>query len=123
MDLSVARNAIEMLYTDTCTVFEYRDVENPVTCITSKQLVGVDGLVDVPCRLSTSRMNKTAADGVAPSISQTMKLILAPEININAGSRIVITRNGVTTAYRRSGEPARYTNHQEIMLELEEEYA
>ena len=122
IDLTAARAGIEILYTDTCTISEYRDVEDPATCITSKQLVVV--VENVPCRLSYK--NKTlqaAGDGVAPSVSSSPKLILAPEININAGSRIEVTRNGVTTAYKRSGEPARYTNHQEIMLELEEEYA
>ena len=122
MDLSVARNALEMLYSDTCTVSEYRDVENAETCITSKQLVIV--AENVPCRLSYK--NKTiqaVGEGVAPSVSSSPKLILAPEININAGSKIAVTRNGVTTVFKRSGEPARYTNHQEIMLELEEEYA
>lgn len=120
IDLSVARTGIEMLYTDTCTVSEYRDVEDIETCITSKQLVIVEE--NVPCRLSFKTI-KVTGDDVAPSISTSTKLILAPEININAGSKIEVTRNGVTTSYKRSGEPARYTNHQEIMLELEEDYA
>lgn len=114
------RNALETLYTDTCTVSDYRDVENKETCITSKQRYIV--AENVPCRLSFKKI-KAAGDGVVASISQSTKLIIAPEIVINAGSRIEVTRNGVTTAYKRSGEPARYTNHQEIMLELEEEYA
>ena len=120
IDLTSARVGLEMLYTDTCTISEYRDVEDPDTFVTNKQLVVV--AENVPCRLSFKTI-KAAGDGSAPSISTSTKLILSPEININAGSKIAVTRNGATTVYKRSGEPARYTNHQEIILELEEEYA
>lgn len=120
IDLSVARAGLEMLYTDICTVSEYRDVENPETCITSKKIVIV--AENVPCRLSFKTI-QSAGDGEAPSVSMSTKLFIAPDIAINAGSKIAVTRNGVTTIYIRSGEPARYTNHQEIMLELEDEYA
>lgn len=109
-----------MLYTDTCTVSEYRSVKDPKTHITNKQLVVV--VENEPCRLSHKSITSTG-DGVAPSVSMTTKLIISPDIAIHAGSKIAVTRNGVTTVYKQSGEPARYTNHQEIMLELEEDYA
>ena len=122
IDLSLARAGLEMLYTDTCTVSEYRDVYDTESCITSKQLVIV--AENIPCRVSTIYHKHSAAGGgMVPSVSKTMKLFLASEINIKAGSKIAVTRNGTTTDYTRSGEPVRYTNHQEIMIELEEEYA
>lgn len=120
IDLTSARVGLERLYTDVCTISEYQSVKDPDTHITNKQLVVVTE--NVPCRLSHKTLQATG-DGAAPSVSMVTKLIIAPEIAINAGSKISITRNGVTTVYKQSGEPARYTNHQEIMLELEEDYA
>ena len=54
----------------------------------------------------------------ASALSQTIKVFLAPEVNVKPGSKLSITRNGVTTDYKNSGEPARYDTHQEITLEL-----
>ena len=54
---------------------------------------------------------------------QTIKLFIAPEIDIKPGSKIDVTHLGVTTSYKRSGNPAVYHTHQEIMLELWENYA
>ena len=120
IDLTAARAGLEMLYTDVCTVSEYQSVEDPLTHITNKILTIV--AENVPCRLSHRRLHATG-DGAAPTVSMVTKLIISPEIKINAGSKISVTRNGVTTVYKQSGEPARYTNHQELMLELEEDYA
>ncbi|HBG6803388.1 TPA: hypothetical protein KRI71_003771, partial [Clostridioides difficile] len=42
-----------------------------------------------------------------------------PNINIKAGSKLIITtQNNITREYARSGESAIYPNHQEIILEL-----
>lgn len=120
IDLTVARVGLEMLYTDVCNISEYLSIKDPITHITNKQLVVIHE--NVPCRLSHKTIQSTG-DGAAPVVSQSTKLIIAPEIAIHAGSKISVTRNGVTTVYKQSGEPARYTNHQEIMLELEEDYA
>ena len=51
------------------------------------------------------------------------KLFISPEVEIKPGSKIVVTQNGVTTEFSNSGKPAIYTNHQEIMLKLFEDYA
>ena len=40
-----------------------------------------------------------------------------------SGSKITVTQNGKTTDYCLSGESAVYTSHQEIALELFEDYA
>ena len=54
----------------------------------------------------------------AAQLVQTIKIFLAPEIRVQAGSKLTVTQNGVTTEYKSSGEPALYQTHQEIMLEL-----
>lgn len=105
-------NPIEQLYTGNCTVSEYHDVTDPITKITKKQEAVV--LTDQRCRLSFKNI-PSASNG---TVSQSIKLFVSPDITIKPGSKIVITQNGVTASYTRSGEPAIYTNHQEISLEL-----
>lgn len=71
----------------------------------------------VPCRLSFSSA-PAAGEGAAAAVSQTVKLFLPPDIDIPAGSRIEVEREGQTLYYIRSGEPARYPGHQEVNLEI-----
>ena len=52
------------------------------------------------------------------NLTQIVKLIISPDVNINPGSKIIVTNNGKITEYKNSGVPATYSNHQEIMLEL-----
>ncbi|HBG1494195.1 TPA: hypothetical protein KPH48_002465, partial [Clostridioides difficile] len=44
----------------------------------------------------------------------TIKLFISPDIEIKAGSKLIINDK----EYVRSGESAIYPNHQEIILEL-----
>lgn len=77
----------------------------------------MDVLVDQPCRLSFSS-SPSATNGDVAEINQTVKLFFSPEIKVKEGSKITVTQNGVTTAYKQSGTPAHYPTHQEILLEL-----
>ena len=114
------RQAIESLYSDECSVYEYRKVKNPQTKVTELEEVCV--LENQPCRLSYETIKETS-DGILGGVTQIVKLFIAPEINLATGSKIAVTRHGRTVNYTRSGEPAVYTNHQEIMLDLFKEYA
>ncbi|MGO0854089.1 hypothetical protein ACTPDQ_21135, partial [Clostridioides difficile] len=61
----------------------------------------------------------SATDGKVAKLVQTIKLFISPNINIKAGSKLIITtQNNITKEYIRSGESAIYPNHQEIILEL-----
>ena len=115
MDLSIARKHIEKLYLDRMTVIEYQEVTDPESFITSHQEVVVHE--NVPCKLS-HHMPQVTGDGEAGSLFLSSFLTCSPDLVINAGSKIEVTRNGVTTAYKNSGEPARGLNHQKIMLEI-----
>lgn len=120
IDLSVARPYIEMLYKDTCTVIELHDVVDPITHITSKQEVVVHE--NVPCKLS-HHVPLYSGEGVTSGLNLSSYIILNPDLEIKAGSRIDVIRNGKTISYKNSGEPARHHNHQKIMLTLEDDYA
>lgn len=74
-------------------------------------------------RLSFQSRNSAAKDDGYSTVSQSVVLFIAPEVEIPSGSKITVTQNGKTTDYCRSGESAVYTSHQEIALELFEDYA
>lgn len=120
MYMDAARKAIEMLYKDTCTIYEKQKVIDPITHTTTFKEVAVHE--NIKCRLSFSSIS-VVGNEEAPSKAQTTKLFIAPEIDIKPGSKISINRQGKTLDYKRSGEPAIYSNHQEIMLDLFERYA
>lgn len=114
------RRAIERLYTDVCSItnqverFDETNGQNyfDTVCIADS----------LPCRVSYGSV-ASAEQNEAATLKQTVKLFVAPEVNIEAGSRIAITRNGKTVQYKASGQPAMYSSHQEISLELADDYA
>lgn len=114
------RKAIERLYKGKCTIYVKCPVEDPNTKITRFEEQAV--LVDEPCRLSFSNIPVTE-NGVVAGIKQVTKLFISPNVEIPPGSKIEVTQEGRTTLHQRSGEPAVYGSHQEIMLEKFERYA
>lgn len=109
------RKALERLYTDTCTIIEYQEYQKPNKSTGHRE---VPVLENQPCMISFKTSNSTDNTESASALSQIVKVFLAPEINVKAGSKLSITRNGVTTDYKNSGEPARYDTHQEIVVEI-----
>ena len=119
--MNIVRQAIERLYKGLCSVrvkVSSVNKETGETVFTEKVV-----LTEQPCRLSFSSRNSSAKDDGYNTVSQSVVLFIAPEIEIPSGSRITVTQNGKTTDYCRSGESAVYTSHQEIALELFEDYA
>ncbi|ENY8570605.1 TPA: hypothetical protein KRL22_001421 [Clostridioides difficile] len=119
--VSKTRKAIEMLYRDKCTIVEYQPIKDPVTKRTNNKEVIV--LENQPCKLSYKNI-VSATEGKVAKLEQTIKLFVSPNISVKAGSKLIITnQNNITKEYIRSGEPAIYPNHQEVLLELCEDKA
>lgn len=116
-----ARKAIESTYTGVMTVSERQSVKDPNTHITSTKEVVV--LENQPCKLSFETLSNAVQTDTVATISQGVKVFLSPDVSIKPGSKLTVTQNGVTTAYKSSGVPAVYPTHQEIMLELSNNYA
>lgn len=116
-----ARKAIESMYDGTCTIIERQKVKLPNKSTGFKDIVVLE---DIPCRLSFKTITNTnqAETGVS-AVVQVTKVFIAPEIQVKPGSKLTITQNDVTTEYKSSGQPAIYTTHQEIELELFERWA
>lgn len=113
-----ARKALESTYEGRATVVEYQKIKDEYG-LTSFQEVTV--LEDQPCKLSFETLTSTSGDPVA-TVTQGVKLFLAPDVVIKAGSKIIVTQNGRITEYSNSGVPAVYSTHQEIMLTLFENW-
>lgn len=103
------------------TVSERQSVKDPNTHITSTKEVVV--LENQPCKLSFETIAATVQTDTAAALSQGVKVFLSPDVSIKAGSKLTVTQNGVTTAYKSSGVPAVYPTHQEIILTLFERWA
>lgn len=116
-----ARKAIESTYTGVMTVSERQSVKDPNTHITSTKEVVV--LENQPCKLSFETIAATAQTETAASLTQGTKLFLPPDVEIKAGSKIIVEQDGVKNAYSASGVPAVYPTHQEIILTLFERWA
>lgn len=116
MAIKQARKAIESLYDSTCTVIEYKQEKDPDT----KKMVSKEVTVyqEKPCKLSYSSIGKSNQTEAANAVTQIIKVFIAPELYIKAGSKLIISGRGRTTEYKNSGVPAVYNTHQEIVLEL-----
>lgn len=107
---------LQMLWKGKCTVKVKRARMNPITKRTEYD--EVTSCTDEPCKLSFETISSTDENSNAASITQKAKLFIGPDVNIPPGSKIAVTQNGRTVDYEQTGEPAVYTNHQEIILNL-----
>lgn len=118
---NAARQAQESLYEGVATIIEYKKVKDEKTKTTKYENITI--VEDQPCRVSFSNITTVSQGDSAASKKQTIKLFISPDITIKPGSKIIVTQNGITTDYTYSGVPARYSTHQEIMLELFERWS
>lgn len=114
--VSARRKAIESLYKGLCTVMVCQEFDDPITHVTKHGEAPL--FTDIKCKLSYEKQTSATRTGGPAVLTQTIKLFIAPELDIPAGSKIIVTQHGKTTEFARSGEPAVYMDHQEIILEL-----
>lgn len=115
--MNKVRKAIESLYIGMCNIYEYKEVFDEQTKLSSKQEVITHE--NIKCKLSYKNSPKSKD----AEVTQIIRLLIAPEIEIRPGSKIVVTQSGKTTAFKNTGEPQMFINHQEIELELFERWA
>lgn len=115
------RKVLEQTYEDACTIYEYQKVTDEDTNITDTKLVAT--VENQPCKLSFENLSATSDAGNVAQKNIAVKLFIAPEIEVKAGSRIEVTHNGETTCYSNSGVSGKFFTHQEINLELAERRA
>ena len=114
------RKAIELLYKGRCDIYEYEVVKDEKTKRkVNKEILKYSG---IPCRLSFADSGRTIQKEMG-RIEQGIKLFLSPDISVKPNSKIIVTQNNRTVAYKNSTPANFHTNHQEINLELAEDYA
>lgn len=108
------RKAIERLYDSSCTV------------IVSQEYVSDNGVTEFkdvilyskqPCRISQQSVTKASNNHVVSEVDKIISLYIAPELDIPAGSKILITYNNLTREYKSAGLPSVYDTYQKIQLE------
>jgi len=111
---------LRRFWNDRCDIFVRESAVDPQTGRTvfhERKL-----RADLPCRLSfrisfeTVSAVRDVGEG-ASSAGQAVKLFLAPEIHVPAGSKIVVRRGGRELVFARSGIPAVFDHHQELRIE------
>ena len=117
----MVNNPLALLWTGKCTIYEFQDITDPETYQTTQEEVPV--LVDEPCRLSYNHEQATNIRSGAAVVSQSITLFIRPDLVVKPGSVIEVTQCGVTERYKGSGQPAIYSNHQQIVLQLYEDNA
>lgn len=117
--MNLVRKIIESTYCDTCTVVETQKEKIKGVVNTQEAIT----LEDQPCKLSFESIRAADKTEAATEIAQETKLFVCPEIEIKSGSKIIVTHGGKTYVYARSGIPAVYETHQEILLEAYKERA
>lgn len=111
----MVRKSLEKLWLGRCTVKVFEEVEAPITHVTSqRELIKYE---DVKCKLSYKTVAVAVATDGPAKVAQQIKLSLGNEYDIPAGCKIIVTQSGVTKTFTRSGEPAVYRDHQEIVLD------
>ena len=118
--MNLVRQVLERMYVGECTITEHLEYDKPNGGTGFRE---VTVLMKEPCRLSFQNKEAANAGERASRITQTIKLFLRPDVPVREGSKITVTQNGVTADYTRSGVPAVYETHQEVVLDLWKEWA
>ena len=117
--IAKVRAALEKGYIGTCDVIERVQTTGANHAQTYTETVTQKA---VPCRLSFASSPATDAGNVA-GVAQAIKLFYPPDVTIKTGSKLLVTQNGVTTAYQHTGREAVYASHKEAELDLFERWA
>lgn len=118
--IAAARKAQESGYYGKATVVEYVKVTNKKHLTKNEEKVVLE---NQPCRLSFESIKQAVQTETVANTPQIVKLFIAPDVIIKAGSKITVTQSGITADYTYSSVPAVYPTHQEIILKLYEERA
>ncbi len=113
--------AISKLWTSRCDVVNYVNATDEQTHITRTKEVTI--LADVPCRVSFKTIKEAQQTEAPAEVEQIIKLFVASDINIPAGSKVIVKQNGITSEYKASGVSAVYSAHQEIVLDYFKEWS
>ena len=106
------RKMLEKTYEGLCTIKMMTTIKVDGETTTKEGII----VENQPCRLSHRSNTHTKQGPVNAEVNQTVKLFLAPEVEVKPGSKITVVQHGRTYNLEASGLPAVYSTHQEINL-------
>lgn len=113
--IALKRMAIESIYDHRMTVYDRTEVFNPQTGFSEMKDVPIEGLIDVPCRVSNQLAQPT--EDLPREFAQRISLICAPEYDIPEGCRIHIDfYNGIEEDYQMVSTSRDYSDHQTLIM-------
>lgn len=112
--------ALRSLWCDRCTVYKMNNGKKTGSSFTKQTWTVL--FENAPCRMSHKSVTIASDTGTAARMFQQTVLILDKALEIPAGSKITVTHEGVTRNYEYSGVPAVYSVHQEIPINLREDW-
>lgn len=118
MSLNMIGNIAGRLYRHKCDVIEMKSQKGEIN-----NTMPVTVLENIPCRISFSSSPANSRGKEVSSTGQKARLFLAPDVNIKAGSRIIVSGEGFKTEYECAGTAAVYESHQEIDIILRKQFA
>lgn len=109
--------AIEKMYVDSADVYRYEDIRDPDTGVTKK--VPVLKYEKQSCRISQRALAANAQTEAQNDIQYETKLFISPDLELQQGDLLQVTRGGVQRKYV-AGEPFLYPTHQEVSIQRKE---
>ena len=119
VDMKLAEKAVKSLWRDRLTVIEHQKVTKPNK---TTGFEDAEVIKDEPCKIIFKTVASTDQQEAA-AITQSIKLLCDKSLQIKPGSKIIVLHEDKEIAYKQSGQPAMYSVHQEIVLELWKGYA
>lgn len=114
------KKAINILWVDRCEICVLKNEKDSRTGKTRQKWVSV--FSDLPCRLSFKSVVVPNETDSAARTAQETKLFISKDVLVPPGSKIIVTHEGVKREYAQSGVSAAYSFHQEIPIEICEEW-
>lgn len=114
---------IEGLYDCVCDIyFNEEKLDDSGLIIGHEKIKAFE---NINCRLSykngTRKLLTAEQTNIEGKISQSIKLFLSNDLDIKAGSEIVVFKNNKELKFKHSGISSIYSNHQEIVLSVNSE--
>lgn len=119
--VDIPREILARFWESKATIYtkaQYKDYFTKTT-----QMVETELCIDEPCRVSYSSKASATPSETTSGVDQEIILFISSELDIPAGSKVVVTQLGKTTEYYASGFPRVYSAHQQITLRLKDDKA